>query len=146
MFQKVFGNWKIWGHALLVAVIAAVVSSMDVTPLAGMTHLMMMTDIALATALTYLVKHVFTQGLPNGSSLFSLSPLDILYTIFQTVGSGLIVAVVATLQTHGFPSLAELGTISWAAVQSGLIYLVKNFMTNSQGAMAIEPPATPLAK
>ena len=143
MFKQLFASWKVWGHGLLLAVLGAVLAAAEpmlhASTLPGMNEIQTVLCIGLAAGLSYLVKNVLSQGTPNGSSLFSLGAVDIGYMIFQVILSGIFTSVIALLAAHQLPTLAQLWTIVLGAFGNGLTYLVKNFVTNSQGKLAPEP-------
>lgn len=141
MFSKVLSNWKVWAHGLLLAVVGAVVTGLTGQSIPGVSQVTMLIMVALSAAIGYLVKNVFTQTVPNGSNLFSLSIVDIAYMVMQFVLTGILTAVGTMLAAWHFPTLAEFGAIAWTAATNALVYLAKNFVTNSQGSMTSESKA-----
>ncbi len=139
MFQKVFSSWKVWGHGLLLAVLGALAAAFTGQSIPGVSEVNMLIMVALSAGIAYLIKNVFTQTVPNGSSLFRLSLVDVGYMVLQFVLTGILTAVLATLATWHFPTLAGLEAIAWTAVTNAVVYLAKNFVTNSQGQLASEP-------
>ena len=143
MFKTLFSSWKVWGHGLLLAVLGAVFTALTGQHIPGLSEANMLIMVALSAAIGYLMKNVFTQGVPNGSTLFSLSLADIGYMVFQFIVTGILTAVGTTLALWQFPTLAQLGAIAWTAITNALIYLAKNYLiTNSQGQILTPEPAT----
>ncbi len=143
MFTQLFANWKTWGHGLLLAVLGAVgallMPMLQAGTFPGFSELQMVLAVGLAAGITYILKILAAQGTPNGTALFKLGLPDIIYTIFQTIVSGILLALVPIFQSGKLPSLAELKTIAIAGAINGMVYLFKNFFTNSQGALGPEP-------
>ena len=143
MFKQLFTSWKVWGHGLLLAVLGAMASLLlpilQAGTFPGFSQLQMMLAVGLAAAATYFLKVLATQGAPNGTPLFSLGLSDLLFMLFQTIVSGVLMSLVPILKSGRFPTSAELKTISVAAILNGAAYLLKNFFTNSQGVIAPEP-------
>ncbi len=139
MFQKVFSTWRVWGHGLLLAVLGALATALTGQSIPGVTEAHMLVMVALSAGIAYLIKNVLTGTIPNGSSLFSLNLTDIAFMVLQFVMTGILTAVLAILATWHFPTLAGLEAIAWTAVTNAVVYLAKNFVTNSQGQLASEP-------
>ncbi len=143
MFTQLLANWKTWAHGLLLAVLGAVgallMPTLQAGNFPGFSEMQMMLAVGLAAGITYILKILAAQGTPNGTALFKLGLPDILYMVFQTVFSAVLLALVPIFQSGKLPSLVELKTIVVAGAINGLVYLFKNFFTNSQGAIAPEP-------
>ncbi len=139
MFKQVFSNWKVWGHGLLLAVLGAVGAGITGQHIAGISEANTLLMVAASAAIGYLIKNVLTQTVPNGSNIFSLNIVDIGYMVLQFVLTGILTAIGTMLATWHFPTLTQLVAISWMAVTNAIIYLAKNFVTNSQGQLAAEP-------
>ena len=76
----------------------------------------------------------------NTSGMFSLNIKDVLKGLVMAVLSGVLLPLGAILQTPGFNILqanwSQVGSIALTGAVTGLIaYLIKNYFSNSQGAV-----------
>jgi uncharacterized membrane protein YjjP (DUF1212 family) len=70
------------------------------------------------------------------SSLFSLNWKDVAKSFVMAFLGTFVTALIQSLQAQHLPTLNELGGAAVAGLITGLTYLLKNFLSNSNGEVA----------
>jgi hypothetical protein len=55
-----------------------------------------------------------------------------------------VAAIISTIEARQLPTLAELEVAAYAGLSGGIGYLIKNFVTNSQGTIGTKTAPTPM--
>jgi len=79
------------------------------------------------------------------STFLKLNLKDLGKGVLVAIGTAVLTAVIPLLQTGKLPNIEELRVVGVSAIAAGLVYLLKNLFTNSDGELAKKEIETPKA-
>ena len=136
-------NLKDLAMAMVLFVIASIVDSLSTTLFNGALPTWPEFKAALVLAGTgaigYLIKNILSGPQePKYSDLFKLNWPDVLKSLLMMFITTVLTSIAASISDGGLPTGAEL----LLALKGGLIitlsYLIKNFITNSEGKLSLK--------
>ena len=74
------------------------------------------------------------------SNLFTLNKSDLLKGLFVAFITALLTSLLQVMQSGKMPTMADLKVMGVTSLTAALAYFVKNFLTNSEGDVAVKEP------